>query len=58
MALRLISINFVAIFLVLLTVQSLPSTALIATPDLNPPYPKAISDLKEAIVKGLGFSSG
>ncbi|CAK9151240.1 unnamed protein product [Ilex paraguariensis] len=57
MALRLISINFVAIFLVLLTVQSLPSTALIATPDLNPPYPKAISDLKEAIVKGLGFQA-
>ncbi|XP_057976832.1 protein TUNICAMYCIN INDUCED 1 [Malania oleifera] len=33
------------------------SRALISSPDLNPPYPKAISDLKEAIVKGLGLET-
>ncbi|CAA7034806.1 unnamed protein product [Microthlaspi erraticum] len=33
------------------------SRALISSPDANPPYPEAISDLKEAIVKGLGFQS-
>ncbi|KAL2476824.1 hypothetical protein Fot_45838 [Forsythia ovata] len=33
------------------------SAALVATQDINPPYPKAISDLKEAIVKGLGFQA-
>ncbi|VVB18006.1 unnamed protein product [Arabis nemorensis] len=45
-----------ALFLILFTV--LPSSrALISSPQANPPYPKAISDLKEAIVKGLGFQS-
>ncbi|KAH7575498.1 hypothetical protein JRO89_XS02G0123700 [Xanthoceras sorbifolium] len=43
-------------FLVLFTVLS-SSNALVSTPDVNPPYPKAISDLKEAIVKGLGFQA-
>ncbi|KAL1534460.1 hypothetical protein AAHA92_30635 [Salvia divinorum] len=33
------------------------SSALVAAPDFNPPYPKAISDLKEAIVKGLGLQA-
>ncbi|KAL8159981.1 hypothetical protein V2J09_001518 [Rumex salicifolius] len=32
-----------------------PSVAMVSSPDLNTPYPKAISDLREAIVKGLGF---
>ncbi|GAV65122.1 hypothetical protein CFOL_v3_08637, partial [Cephalotus follicularis] len=37
----------------------LPSSiALVSTPDTNPPpYPKAISDLKESIVEGLGFQA-
>ncbi|KAK9287276.1 hypothetical protein L1049_015689 [Liquidambar formosana] len=52
MALRSVLI----IFTVLLAIQS-SSTALISSPDLNPPYPKAISDLKEAIVKGLGLQA-
>ncbi|TQD76077.1 hypothetical protein C1H46_038389 [Malus baccata] len=35
------------------------SLSLISTPELRPPYttPRAISDLKEAIVKGLGFQA-
>ncbi|XP_074312770.1 protein TUNICAMYCIN INDUCED 1 [Silene latifolia] len=35
------------------------SWGLVSSPDVNvnPPYPKAISDLKEAIVKGLGFQA-
>ncbi|KAK9690556.1 hypothetical protein RND81_09G137400 [Saponaria officinalis] len=37
------------------------SLALVSSPDVNvnvnPPFPKAISDLKEAIVKGLGFQA-
>ncbi|XP_004289712.1 PREDICTED: uncharacterized protein LOC101302317 [Fragaria vesca subsp. vesca] len=35
------------------------STSLISTPDLNSRYPspRAISDLKEAIVKGMGFQA-
>ncbi|GMH23707.1 hypothetical protein Nepgr_025550 [Nepenthes gracilis] len=40
-----------------LLIQTLPSTALLSSPDVNPPYPKAISDLREAIVRGLGFQS-
>ncbi|XP_010547643.1 PREDICTED: uncharacterized protein LOC104819322 [Tarenaya hassleriana] len=45
-----------SLFLLLFT--ALPSSrALISSPEANPPYPKAISDLKEAIVKGLGFHS-
>lgn len=32
-----------------------PSMAMVSSPDMNTPYPKAISDLREAIVKGLGF---
>ncbi|CAK9145014.1 unnamed protein product [Ilex paraguariensis] len=57
MGLGLRSQSVVAICLVLLAVRSSPSASLIVSPDLNPPYPKAISDLKEAIVKGLGFQS-
>ncbi|KAL9371201.1 hypothetical protein Peur_036341 [Populus x canadensis] len=34
------------------------TAALFSAPDINsPPHPKAISDLKEAIVKGLGFQA-
>ncbi|XP_050364042.1 uncharacterized protein LOC126782776 [Argentina anserina] len=51
-----------ALLLILLAINHLqPSTSLISTPDLNShsryPSPRAISDLKEAIVKGLGFQS-
>ncbi|EFH41165.1 predicted protein [Arabidopsis lyrata subsp. lyrata] len=45
-----------ALFLILFTIFP-SSRALISSPEANPPYPKAISDLKEAIVKGLGFQS-
>ncbi|KAF8377440.1 hypothetical protein HHK36_030817 [Tetracentron sinense] len=40
-------------FLILFMIGS--SNSLISTKDLNPPAPKAISDLKETIVKGLGL---
>lgn len=33
------------------------SKALISTPDMNQQHPRAIADLKEAIVKGLGLQS-
>ncbi|KAL7119206.1 hypothetical protein ACP275_02G049400 [Erythranthe tilingii] len=46
-----------ALCLILIGTQLSKSTALVATQDFNPPYPKAISDLKEAIVKGLGFQA-
>ncbi|XP_047980100.1 uncharacterized protein LOC125221850 [Salvia hispanica] len=42
---------------VLIGAQLSKSSALVAAPDFNPPYPKAISDLKEAIVKGLGLQA-
>lgn len=52
----LVSICFLSLFFIASTF--LPSSqALVSSPDLNPPYPKAISDLKEAIVKGLGFQA-
>ncbi|KAH7867436.1 hypothetical protein Vadar_033366 [Vaccinium darrowii] len=51
------SFNFATVCLILFAIQSSGTTALISSPDLNPPYPKAISDLKEAIVKGLGFQT-
>ncbi|KAL0863053.1 hypothetical protein Bca101_042171 [Brassica carinata] len=45
-----------ALFLILFT--TFPSSrALVSSPESNHHYPKAISDLKEAIVKGLGFQS-
>ncbi|XP_010461913.1 PREDICTED: uncharacterized protein LOC104742588 [Camelina sativa] len=44
------------LFLILFTIVPY-STALISSPESNPPYPKAISDLKESIVKGFGFQS-
>uniref|UniRef100_A0A5B7B7C6 Tunicamycin induced 1 n=1 Tax=Davidia involucrata TaxID=16924 RepID=A0A5B7B7C6_DAVIN len=50
------SLHLSTICLVLLMIQS-SSMALYSAPDLNPPYPKAISDLKESIVKGLGFQA-
>jgi hypothetical protein len=53
MALRLL--NFVAIWSVILTLRFSSSTALISSPDHL--HPKAFSDLKEAIVKGLGFQA-
>nr|GMD92794.1 uncharacterized protein LOC109168449 [Ipomoea batatas]GME08211.1 uncharacterized protein LOC109168449 [Ipomoea batatas] len=52
---RIPSVSFAAICLVLIAIPFPASEALIAGQDANPPYPKAISDLKEAIVKGLGF---
>ncbi|XP_068324079.1 protein TUNICAMYCIN INDUCED 1-like [Pyrus communis] len=48
------------LFLLLLTAQFLPSSlSLISSSELRPPYAtsRAISDLKEAIVKGLGFQA-
>lgn len=48
---------FLAIFLLVIAVRFSPSEASIAGKDINPPYPKAISDLKESIVKGLGFQA-
>ncbi|XP_004230659.1 protein TUNICAMYCIN INDUCED 1 [Solanum lycopersicum] len=46
-----------AIFILAIAVWFSPSAASIAGKDINPPYPKAISDLKESIVKGLGFQA-
>ncbi|KAG6409032.1 hypothetical protein SASPL_132061 [Salvia splendens] len=54
-----------AFCLVLIGVQLSKSSALVAAPDFNPPYPKAISvsfdsiyfGLREAIVKGLGLQA-
>ncbi|KAJ8572474.1 hypothetical protein K7X08_008985 [Anisodus acutangulus] len=40
-----------------MAVRFSPSSALVANKDINPPYPKAIYDLKESIVKGLGFQA-
>ncbi|KAL2512002.1 hypothetical protein Adt_17602 [Abeliophyllum distichum] len=58
MAVRLRLLNSVAAFLlVLISIQFSLSTALISGHDINPPFPKAIYDLKEAIVKGLGFQT-
>ncbi|XAR52976.1 hypothetical protein NMG60_11021337 [Bertholletia excelsa] len=48
------SVNLAFACLVFLAIQS-STVALVSTPDLKIPYPKAISDLKDAIVKGLGF---
>ncbi|KAL9251145.1 TUNICAMYCIN INDUCED 1-like protein [Drosera capensis] len=41
----------------LLVYLVLPSAALLSSPDVSRPYLKAISDLREAIVKGLGFQA-
>ncbi|XP_060168017.1 protein TUNICAMYCIN INDUCED 1 [Lycium barbarum] len=57
MELRRASCYFLAIFLVVTAVRFSPSSALVSSKDINPPYPKAISDLKESIVKGLGFQA-
>ncbi|CAA0807413.1 Unknown protein [Striga hermonthica] len=43
--------------LFLIGTQFSKSTASVANQDFSPPYSKAISDLKEAIVKGLGFQA-
>ncbi|GAB2268075.1 Protein TUNICAMYCIN INDUCED 1 [Dionaea muscipula] len=47
------------LFLLLSTllIRTPKTAALLSSPDVNPPYPKAISDLREAIVKGLGFQA-
>ncbi|KAJ8529964.1 hypothetical protein K7X08_036799 [Anisodus acutangulus] len=45
---------FLPIFLLVITRRFSPSSALVASKDINPPYPKAISDLKESIENGLG----
>ncbi|KAL0365255.1 UNVERIFIED_CONTAM: hypothetical protein Sangu_0623100 [Sesamum angustifolium] len=52
-----IQIIAAALCLVLIGTQVSPSTALAASQEFSPSYPKAISDLKEAIVKGLGFQA-
>ncbi|OIT27708.1 PREDICTED: uncharacterized protein LOC109213585 [Nicotiana attenuata] len=57
MDLRRPSLYFLPIFLLAIAVRFSPSGALVASKDINPPYPKAISDLKESIVKGLGFQA-
>lgn len=54
MDLRLRSLNVAAFFCLLLIGVRFPQ---FAAEDFNPPYPKAISDLKEAIVKGLGLQT-
>lgn len=36
---------------------ALPSSGFVPSPDVKSPFPKSILDLKEAIVKGLGFPS-
>ncbi|KAH0767130.1 hypothetical protein KY290_003033 [Solanum tuberosum] len=48
---------FLVIFILAIAVRFSPSAASVAGKDINPPYPKAISDLKESIVKGLGFQA-
>ncbi|XP_015893337.3 protein TUNICAMYCIN INDUCED 1 [Ziziphus jujuba] len=45
------------LLLLLLTLCPSSSWALISSPNFNPPYPKAISDLKEATVKFLGIQA-
>ncbi|KAL6545854.1 Protein TUNICAMYCIN INDUCED 1 [Orobanche gracilis] len=55
---KLRSVITAAVFcVVLIGTQFSKSFALVASQDINPPYSKAISDLKEAIVKGLGFQA-
>ncbi|CAH9079763.1 unnamed protein product [Cuscuta europaea] len=49
------SVSFAAICLVLIAVPFPASEGLISAQTANRPYPKVIHDLKEAIVKGLGF---
>ncbi|KAJ7968363.1 Tunicamycin induced 1 [Quillaja saponaria] len=52
------SLYFLALFISLVLIQSSFfwfSSALLSSSENNPPYPKAISDLKDSIVKGLGF---
>ncbi|CAI9286995.1 unnamed protein product [Lactuca saligna] len=56
MALWLLNFAGYVCFLALI-VQFRGSEALISAPDINQQHPKAIADLKEAIVKGLGLQS-
>ncbi|XP_041011653.1 uncharacterized protein LOC121255416 [Juglans microcarpa x Juglans regia] len=51
------SLAFLSVLFFLLTIPISSSSALHASSDFNVPYPKAIADLKEAIVKGLGFQA-
>ncbi|XP_071691662.1 protein TUNICAMYCIN INDUCED 1-like [Rutidosis leptorrhynchoides] len=56
MAVRVLSFaNYVCFFVLIL--QFMCSNAMISMTDMNQQHPKAISDLKEAIVKGLGLQS-
>ncbi|KAK6121204.1 hypothetical protein DH2020_045054 [Rehmannia glutinosa] len=58
MDLRLRTLNLAALFcLLLIGIQVSKPAALDTSEDFNPPCPKAILDLKEAIVKGLGFQA-
>ncbi|KAI4296491.1 hypothetical protein L6164_036444 [Bauhinia variegata] len=52
----MISVKLCFLPLVLLLIHSSFTLALLSTSDVNPPYPKAISDLREAIVRGLGLT--
>lgn len=48
---------FSGLFLAFIAVRLSLSVALVASPDINPPYPKAISDLRDSIMTGLGFQA-
>ncbi|XP_078175737.1 tunicamycin induced protein [Carex rostrata] len=52
-----IRFQFLAILLAFIAFQAYSSSALISSETLTPPSPKAITDLKDAIVKGLGLQS-
>ncbi|PON55127.1 tunicamycin induced protein [Parasponia andersonii] len=54
----LASFRLRTLFLLLLVTRSLlSSSALVSSPDFTPPYPKALSDLKDATVKWLGLQA-
>ncbi|KAI4299211.1 hypothetical protein L6164_032691 [Bauhinia variegata] len=53
----MISVQLRFLPLILLLIHSSFTLSLFSNSDVNPPYPKAISDLKEAIVRGLGFQT-
>ncbi|KAJ1698328.1 hypothetical protein LUZ63_006840 [Rhynchospora breviuscula] len=52
-----IRLQFLAIVLAFVAIQAYSSSAGISSQTLTPPSPKAISDLKDAIVKGLGLQA-
>lgn len=46
-----------ALALSLILSMAVPSSAFVPSPGVNSQFPKALSDLREAIVKGLGFQA-